>query len=721
MFKKRIAKNVAILLALLLAFSVTTGFAYGRVLPAEESVSIVPFVATTGPALSVTPASLSLIFNHSIPRDVQVDFDLGAPGYEATGITSVALVGGSNLPSSAFSFVDGQLTIFSNWFLVNTTSGENIAFNVIFNDAASTIIYVPVTITDTRIVVAHGSFDDVGLILNRLNIAFYQLPSGQTARLNNPAFINSFDMVFLPCGVGSLQPQVIRDFVANGGILYASDLVLGGLLTPAFPEMGFTVSSASAQTTPGTIVDTGLAALFSSRFHSTQFNVIYNLGGWQFLTGWNAEIDVLIEGPIAGRPVDAVYPFTFTFNHGQGRVLYTSFHTHVQTNAQMDVIMEYLITRLVFDDYVTQLEDVAEDYGFDSISTLIGTIPANSFLTFVFVAQAGQSFIVLNNINVLINFTIVISGPGGITFTSVGITPAFEAFVAENIPQYIYRDDAQGLIVHNPTGGEWTIRVYNDSDVASDFVMGIDGFVDVVVPQAPQALFPWPGSRWPVTEEDEVEAVVVEGPMAVIVNGVSIYVELTNRQVVLELPVNVATRIIEASSDDVLSFDLTMQPFDTVVFPSNILRRFAEAGLAIELHLPLGTIFLDAYTVYSIGMQARTRFVTFSLTRVALDNLSEAQYVAVEEKNVSLFQVSIDFGGFTIDEVEGEITVSVFYVSEYPSSVWSLDYYGALQLLELLEVEALVYYVSEYCDEVVELQVASFVLEEIGIFALGTV
>jgi hypothetical protein len=725
MFIRKIAKNVAMLLVLLLAFSTTTAFAHGRVIPTESVDAVeafLPLVSTTGPSL-VAPSTL--VFNHSIPRDLEVTLNFGeiGSGYEATGITSV-MIDGTALPSSDFTVVGGVLTVFSNWFLVNTFPDSNVTLVVTFNDNASTLIHVPVVIVNTRIAVAHGGHDNVAQVLNRLQISYYFLPSGTTHRLNNPAFINSFDMVFIPCGAASINASVVRDFVANGGILYASDLVLGSVVTSAFPEMQFSIASASAQTTPGHIVDDGLAAQFSQRFFSDQLNIIYNLGGWQFVTSWNQDSDmnILIEGPIVGRT--GTYPFAFTFSHGLGQVLYVSFHTHVQASEQMNVILDHLIRRVVMDDYISDNANLANNYGFSTPSPLIGTIPPLSFMTWTFLAQAGQSFIVINNINLLSNFTLTISGPNGVTFTinnsaitPTGISPAFEAFLAQNDMQLVSSPNAQGMIVHNPSGGQWTVRLDNNDDIARDFVLTVDGFEGAVIPRAPRPLLPWEPSVLPPVVDEEYEE--VEGPLVAIINGIDVDIELVNRRVSLELPVTVANEIIRNADDGIVSVDLTMQEFDSAIFPTNVLRRFADAGLAVEMHLPLGTVVFDVDAIYSLAAQAVTRFTTLSLTRVALYELSEAQYEAIEGKDVALFQVTIDDGRFSIGELEGQIIVSVYYINDYPSSVWTLDYYGVLELVELLEVDTVdLYYVTEY-DEEVELQIATFVLDYLGVFVLG--
>jgi len=191
----------------------------------------------------------------------------------------------------------------------------------------------------------------------------------------------------------------------------------------------------------------------------------------------------------------------------------------------------------------------------------------------------------------------------------------------------------------------------------------------------------WTPAPVPTPTPDEEDDEEVETPS---VGGVDVDYTIRNRQVTFNITVNESRRIITASTN-VVVIDVTSTPYSVVQLPTNIVTRFAAAELGLEIHFAFGVITLDAEALYSLASQVATRFVTISLVEVAVDSLLEAQQDALYGKVVSLFQIRANAGLRVITELDGELTISIIYVSDEPVNVWLLDNYGDLELLELLE------------------------------------
>jgi len=103
--------------------------------------------------------------------------------------------------------------------------------------------------------------DNIGAILTNLGIVFQVIPPSQLRDLN---LLRQFDAVFINCsgnpGVNAIpSAPALRQFVSEGGVLYASDLA-APLLSESFPGIiSFTGNSPSGNV-QANIVSTGLAA-----------------------------------------------------------------------------------------------------------------------------------------------------------------------------------------------------------------------------------------------------------------------------------------------------------------------------------------------------------------------------------------------------------------------------------------------------------------------------
>ncbi|GEM49248.1 hypothetical protein [Deinococcus cellulosilyticus] len=198
------------------------------------------------------------------------------------------------------------------------------------------------------------------------------------------ADIFNYDIVFFNCGTRELlenaQMQILRDYVQGGGKIYASDLAYdyveqafpefvnfyGSDSTPAAEKEG--IASAQVGTsgiTSETTVDDNLKAWLqgvsctggscvqaNGKVHIEGF-----LFGWAVINGPHPEktsvVKTWVHGPVnwmgspGGQPEDK--PLSVTFPFGNGKVLYTSYHTEPaasETLLPQERILQYLVFEL---------------------------------------------------------------------------------------------------------------------------------------------------------------------------------------------------------------------------------------------------------------------------------------------------------------------------------------------------------------------------------------
>ena len=221
----------------------------------------------------------------------------------------------------------------------------------------------------SNVLVSRVSHDNVGVILRQLLISHDQLTSRSSHLLNDLAFISQYDILFLNCGA-SADPEVIRAFVEQGGLVYASDLTMGAIISHAFPEMEFTYASYFG-VVEANILDEGLRVQLGGR-RTTHVMIP---GGGNVITGWseNAELKVYMDFV---HSVRGNIPIIAAFEHGEGRVIFTGFHHHTgQTPSDMRRILSHLAFGLYLEDEITAITEKANERGFNELHPIFGSRP----------------------------------------------------------------------------------------------------------------------------------------------------------------------------------------------------------------------------------------------------------------------------------------------------------------------------------------------------------
>lgn len=186
--------------------------------------------------------------------------------------------------------------------------------------------------------------------------------------LLDPARLAQYDIIFFNCGLndnalvmGSSGSQAIanlKDFVAQGGSIYASDWAYD-VVRMAFPgrinffgddnQRGAARQGEANDALPTTAVDPGL--ITSLGRSDLVFNM--NLPQWALMDRQSEQpsnLRVLVRAPSVNTLAEPATvqnpPVVVQFKYGQGRVLFTSAHNESQTTPDLEDVLNFIIFEL---------------------------------------------------------------------------------------------------------------------------------------------------------------------------------------------------------------------------------------------------------------------------------------------------------------------------------------------------------------------------------------
>lgn len=217
---------------------------------------------------------------------------------------------------------------------------------------------------DLKIAVVRGSqYDHVENVLSNIGVDITTLDiyDGDWAEtlLGPDELVRDYDILFLNCR--SAEPvyvatpamqQVLRDYVADGGSLHASDQAYD-LIEVTWPEKidflgddllrGQADQGAIADVT-ATVVDANLAASLGRNSATLH----YALETWSTMTAVADDVDVYLraDSPLLNSTTLEDVPQIVGFHHGEGRVIYSSFHQEPGSHPDQVQILELLMFEL---------------------------------------------------------------------------------------------------------------------------------------------------------------------------------------------------------------------------------------------------------------------------------------------------------------------------------------------------------------------------------------
>lgn len=186
-----------------------------------------------------------------------------------------------------------------------------------------------------RLAVTPKAYDDIGSVLRSMGFEVTLVFLHDLMRLDR---LREFDAVFVNCSEGCKffsNGQALAQYVAEGGILYASDYACD-VVRAAFPqalEFGYSgIFKFSGEEIEAQVVDPTLAD-----FVGPTVRLRFDLPEWRHVQRWRPSCRVYL---MAGKRALLV-----SFAHGKGFVVFTSFHNKAQTSEVERRLIEFLAIR----------------------------------------------------------------------------------------------------------------------------------------------------------------------------------------------------------------------------------------------------------------------------------------------------------------------------------------------------------------------------------------
>jgi hypothetical protein len=195
------------------------------------------------------------------------------------------------------------------------------------------------------ILISPIGYDNVGVVLQRLGgslVNTHQLEDADVLKLGDAAFLSNFQHLFLNCHsmFGQVDPAIssaVRDFVYNGGVLYASDWA-GAVVEAAFG------TTFSPRVVKAGMVQAKVSDPYLAYSIGRNISINFDMDQWVLIDKFLASANVYLldtnQKPFAALAVG--------FRVGRGRVVFTSFHHHAQQkglqSATEEALLQWLVT-----------------------------------------------------------------------------------------------------------------------------------------------------------------------------------------------------------------------------------------------------------------------------------------------------------------------------------------------------------------------------------------
>ena len=182
----------------------------------------------------------------------------------------------------------------------------------------------PKSIQDLRIKVTSSGFDDIGQVLSQLGVSYQPFDGDYNC-----------DILFLNCGTSDvLDPVALSSFVDKGGILYASDRT-SFTIVDTWPGLMVFDNNTVACKEFATIVDPDLR-----QYLGNSIMVEFDMCVW-------SKIISMSQGKVLMQSANSGFPIMVEIPIGRGKLFYTSFHNHAQTEEAEKKLLQLLVIKQV--------------------------------------------------------------------------------------------------------------------------------------------------------------------------------------------------------------------------------------------------------------------------------------------------------------------------------------------------------------------------------------
>lgn len=221
------------------------------------------------------------------------------------------------------------------------------------------------TPTPMRLGVTKFVHDDLGTVLAQMGTG-YGTSEVSNSDLLSLDQLKKYDVVFLTCSEMYVRDfrsaGTLRQFVEQGGTLYASDL-RGDLLQVAFPEYrsAYPVFPGVPQNVDATVVDPALQRCLDRK----QIPLKFESFDWRPSPFDPAKVTVCLRGNYRNSlGHDVLAPLLVKFRHKQGTVIFTSFHNSKVESPTVRKLIEYLVFSAVNARSENRLRDMMVHSGY---------------------------------------------------------------------------------------------------------------------------------------------------------------------------------------------------------------------------------------------------------------------------------------------------------------------------------------------------------------------
>lgn len=180
-----------------------------------------------------------------------------------------------------------------------------------------------------RLLATPPGYDDVGTVLSSLGLPFRVYQQGQRAL--------DCDIFFWNCLADTHpSPEEIRDYVANGGSLYASCCVARELEDAFAGVIEFDRTGCRSEVIRANVVDPDLVKQIG-----TGLNIEYDLAACYSITFLGKGSKVLLREAQDGKDVMVMVPYE------RGHIFYTCFHHHGHMSEEEKALLQLLVMKQI--------------------------------------------------------------------------------------------------------------------------------------------------------------------------------------------------------------------------------------------------------------------------------------------------------------------------------------------------------------------------------------
>jgi hypothetical protein len=210
-------------------------------------------------------------------------------------------------------------------------------------------------------------WDDMGKLLHELGDGYKFDEITEKQIVGEQVRLQDYDVVFLTCahaGSDAMRDR-LRNYVAEGGILYASDWRYDDIAA-AFPDVKAEalIGQGDKQTLEAEVVDAALR----DRLKSPKITLRFDMPEWKTAAFGGPRVKVLLQGSYMrmNNALRATAPLMVKFTFDKGTVFFTSFHNEKQNSDVEKELLQYLVFSLVLAGIDAEINAQMEQHGFKS-------------------------------------------------------------------------------------------------------------------------------------------------------------------------------------------------------------------------------------------------------------------------------------------------------------------------------------------------------------------